>query len=235
MTKFLFVLLLVASVCAQVHAQANVRVGAPADSLAGTAAEMPSDAMSPQAERGRIQAERDRVEARFAKEQVACYGKFAVNDCLGDARVIRREALADLRRQEVSLSAAEAKRRGAEQLSRTEEKSSHEAELDAARRRAAALAQQQERQAGADDKAAAKAAAGLTTDARVTQESERAAKRAQAQAERAAKANAAALERKKYADKQKEGQERAQERRERLAGQPASSARPLASPPDKAP
>lgn len=239
MKRLLLLMLFLASACTPVRAQVDVplhaQVGAPAGGLAGTVADTPSDAMSPQAERGRIQAERDRVEARFAKEQVACYSKFAVNDCLGDARVIRREALADLRRQEVSLSAAEAKRRGAEQLSRTEEKSSHQTELDAARRRAAALAQQQERQAGADDKAAAKAAAGLTTDARVTQESERAQKRAQAEAERAAKANAAALEQKKYADKQKEGQERAQARRKRLAGQPALSANPLESPPDKAP
>lgn len=235
MTKFLVALLLAASACTVVHAQLHAQVVAPAGGLAGTVADMPSDAMSPQAERGRIQAERDRVEARFAKEQVACYGKFAVNDCLGDARLIRREALADLRRQEVSLSAAEAKRRGAEQLSRTEEKSSPEAELDAARRRAAAFAAQQERQASADDQAAARATAGLTTDARVAKESERAAKRAQAQAERLAKAGAAALEQKKYTYKQKQGQERAQERRKRLAGQPASSAKPLENSPDKSP
>ncbi len=231
MTKFLLSMVTLACACALGHAQVEVPAGSPV----GTAADTPSDAMSPQAERGRIQAERDRVEARFANEQVACYQKFAVTGCVGGARLVRREALADLRRQEVSLNAAEAKRRGAEQLSRTEEKSSLQAEQEAANRRAAALAAQQERQASADDRAAAKAAAGLTTDARVTQESERAAKRAQAQTERAAKANTAALERKKYADKQKEAQERAEERRKRLAGQPLSTAKPLDSPADKAP
>lgn len=229
MMKFLCAML--ACVCSFGHAQAEVLAGAPA----GTALDTPPDAMSPQSERGRIQAERDRIEARFASEQVACYQKFAVTDCVGGARVVRREALADLRRQEVSLNAAEAKRRGAEQLSRTEDKSSLQAQLDAANRRADALAAQQQRQASADDRAAAKAAAGLTTDSRVTQEVERAAKRDQAQAERAAKANAAALERKKYADKQKQAQERAQERRKRLAGQSPSTAKPLDSAAEKVP
>ena len=239
MTKILAGLLLVACACTEAYAQVGVQfqaqAGGPAGGVAGTGADVLADEMSPRAERDRIQAERDRVEARFTNAQVACYQKFAVTVCVGGARLVRREALADLRRQEVSLNAVEAKRRGAEQLSRTEEKSSPEAERDAANRRVEALEAQQKRQASADDKAAAKATAGLTTDARVAEESERAAKRAQAQAERAAKARVAALEQKKYADKQKEGQERAQDRRKRLAGQPASSAQPLESPPDKAP
>lgn len=239
MTKFLVALLFVAYACTQVRAQVDVQshaqVGAPAGSLAGTVADMPLDAMSPQAERGRIQAERDRVEARFAKEQVACYQKFAVNDCVGGARLVRREALADLRRQEVSLNAAQAKRRGAEQLSRIEEKSSPQAELDAANRRAAALEAQQARQAGAEDKAAARSAAGLTTDARVNDDRDRAEKRAEAQAERATKAAAAVLEKKKYDDRQKEAQARAEERRKRIAGPAKSTAKPLEVPPDKSP
>ena len=196
MTKFLTSLLFVVCTCTDAHAQMGIQLQAqpavPAAGVAGTGADMPSDAMSPQAERGRIQAERDRVEARFANEQVACYQKFAVTDCGKGARLVRREALADLRRQEVSLNAAEGKRRGAEQLSRIEERSSAQAELDAVNRRASALESQQTRQASADDKAAAKATAGLTTDARVAEESERAAKRAQAQAERVARASAAA-------------------------------------------
>ena len=231
MTEFLLFMLLMPCACCGVYAQGDVLPSTPSATQPATQ----PDPMSPQAERARIQAERDRVEERYAKAQVVCYGKFAVNDCLGNARVVRREALADLRRQEGSLNAAEAKRRGAGQLSRIEEKSSPQAELDAANRRAASLQAQQARQADADDKAAARAAAGLTTDGRVNAESDRAAKRAQVQVERAAKANAAALEQKKYADKQKEGQVRALERQKRLARQPVSSARPLENSPDKSP
>lgn len=239
MTKVLLFMLFMACACCGVSAQGDVLSPTPsATPSAIPSATQPaplSDALSPQAERARIQAERELAEARFAKEQVVCYGKFAVNDCVGHARVVRREALADLRRQEVSLNAAEAKRRGAGQLSRIEEKSSPQAELDAANRRAASLQTQQARQLDADDKAAARAAAGLTTDARVNAESDRAAKRAQAQVDHATKANAAALAQKKYADKQKEGQERALEQRKRLARQPVSSAKPLENSPDKSP
>ena len=247
MTKILVFVLLTGCACCGVYAQgdalpptlsATPSATPTAATFASPSASQPaplSDAMSPQAERARIQAERDRAEERFAGEQVVCYGKFAVNDCVGKARVVRREALADLRRQEGSLNAAEAKRRGAGQLSRIEEKSSPQAELDAANRRAASLQTQQARQAEADDKAAARAAAGLTTDARVNAGSDRPAKRAQAQAERANKSNAAALAQKRYADKQQEGEVRALERRKRLARQPVSTAKPLENPPGKSP
>ena len=235
MTEFLLFTLLMACACCGVYAQGDVLPGTPSATPSATQPDALSDALSPQAERARIQAERDRVEERYAKAQVVCYGKFAVNDCLGHARVVRREALADLRRQEGSLNAAEAKRRGAGQLSRIEEKSSPQAELDAANRRAASLQTQQARQADADDKAAARAAAGLTTDGRVNAESDRAAKRAQAEADRATRANTAALEQKKYADKQKAGQVRALERQKRLARQPGPSAKPLENPPNKSP
>lgn len=194
-----------------------------------------SGGLSSALERARIQGDRDRLEERFAKAQAACYLKFAVNDCLGDARLIRREAVADLRRQEISLNAAEAKRRGAQQLSRIEEKSSPEAELEAANRRAAALQAQQARQADADEKAAARATAGLAADAHVNDEKDRSEKSGQAQAERAAKADAAALKQKQYADRQKQAQERAEQRRQRLARQSRSTARPLETPASKSP
>ncbi|APW37310.1 hypothetical protein RD110_08980 [Rhodoferax koreense] len=74
------------------------------------------------AERSRISAERQQVEARFKAEETACYQKFAVNDCINASRVVRREKLADLRRQEISLNDAERKRKGAEQIQRMEDK-----------------------------------------------------------------------------------------------------------------
>jgi hypothetical protein len=40
-------------------------------------------------------------------QQAACWQKFAVNACLSDARLIRRQALAPLRQQELALNAQE--------------------------------------------------------------------------------------------------------------------------------
>ena len=68
------------------------------------------------AERARIASERARVEAEFEQAHRACYARFAVNDCISDARATRREQLADLRRQELALNDAERRRRGEERL-----------------------------------------------------------------------------------------------------------------------
>ena len=75
---------------------------------------------SEQAERARIERSRALEEARFAQEEPACYARFAVNDCLIAERARRREALADLRRQENVLNDAERRRKGAQQIMRTE-------------------------------------------------------------------------------------------------------------------
>lgn len=74
------------------------------------------------AERQRIQAERARAESVFAAEEKICWGKFAVNDCIDAAKSRRREALADLRRQEISLNDADRKRKAAERLREIEER-----------------------------------------------------------------------------------------------------------------
>ena len=73
------------------------------------------------AQRARIAAERAQVETRFRTDQKDCYGLFAVNDCLNAAKARRREAMADLRRQEISLNDAERKRKGAERQRQIEE------------------------------------------------------------------------------------------------------------------
>ncbi|BDT68341.1 hypothetical protein os1_25230 [Comamonadaceae bacterium OS-1] len=73
------------------------------------------------AEHARIDAERQRIEKRFAEEEAACFQKFAVNDCRDASRARRRVDMADLRRQEIALNDAERKRKGAEQLQRMEE------------------------------------------------------------------------------------------------------------------
>ncbi len=73
-------------------------------------------------ERARIVAERARAEALFAQQEKACYGQFAVNDCINAARTGRRTTLADLRRQEVSLNDAQRRRKGADRIRSIEEK-----------------------------------------------------------------------------------------------------------------
>lgn len=89
--------------------------------------------------RARISAERARLETSFSAEDAACYERFAVNSCLGKIDTRRRQAMAELRRQEISLNDEERKNRGEEQLRKTQEKSSPENLQEAAQRRAKAL------------------------------------------------------------------------------------------------
>lgn len=96
-------------------------------------------APSMDAERARISAERTRLEAGFAAEDAVCYRKFMVNNCLDDVKIKRRDALSDLRRQEISLDEQDRKAKGADQLLKTEEKSSLKNQQEAADKRATAL------------------------------------------------------------------------------------------------
>ncbi|MBP6850344.1 MAG: hypothetical protein KA164_02010 [Rhodoferax sp.] len=73
-------------------------------------------------ERERIRQFRTDEEARFAQEEAQCYQRFAVNDCLLGVRRARRDVMADLRRQEMSINDAQRKRRASEQLLRSDEK-----------------------------------------------------------------------------------------------------------------
>ncbi|MCB2028358.1 MAG: hypothetical protein KDH18_06620 [Rhodoferax sp.] len=69
-----------------------------------------------------IEQTRARYQAEFRKQEIACYQRFAVNDCLQDSRRTERELMADLRRQEILINDAQRKRRAARQLLRTDEK-----------------------------------------------------------------------------------------------------------------
>jgi hypothetical protein len=103
----------------------------------------PQDSMA--AQRARISAERTRLEAGFAAENAVCYEKFAVNSCLDKISARRRQAMAELRRQEISLNDEERKIRGEEQIRKTREKSSPEKLQEAAQRRAKAVEDYQSR------------------------------------------------------------------------------------------
>ena len=82
-----------------------------------------SDALRESEERERIRQTRASQQAQFTAQDARCYARFAVNDCLAEVRSNRREVLGDLRRQEISLNDAQRKRRGAEQLLRSDERS----------------------------------------------------------------------------------------------------------------
>ncbi|MDB5929492.1 MAG: hypothetical protein JWR60_1199 [Polaromonas sp.] len=76
------------------------------------------------AQRMEVNLERERLEADFLNEEAICYRKFAVNSCLKNVNTKRREAMAELRRQEILLNDEDRKIKGAEQLRKTQEKSS---------------------------------------------------------------------------------------------------------------
>lgn len=75
-----------------------------------------------QAERARIEHSRRQEDTLFATREAACYSRFAVTDCLLAARAQRREALAELRRQENVLNDALRRRKAADELLRVEKK-----------------------------------------------------------------------------------------------------------------
>ncbi|WP_137893947.1 hypothetical protein [Ramlibacter sp. 2FC] len=68
--------------------------------------------------RERIAADRTRIAEVLAEQERGCYQRFAVNDCLREARRQQRDALAVLRREEIALNAEERRRREAERVKR---------------------------------------------------------------------------------------------------------------------
>ncbi|MDO9361087.1 MAG: hypothetical protein Q7T70_19115 [Polaromonas sp.] len=181
-------------------------------------------------ERERINTERIALEARFDAEEAACHKRFAVNACLKDVQPRRREAMAQLRLQEVALNDQVRKQKAAEQLRKTEEKSSPEAQREAADRRARALEETRERQQRTQQKSEDRAilkqdeaanAASAASKLKGSQE------RAQARVDKKA---AAAEEVEKYNDKQQEVQERKASREKKLREQTKPPAKPLPTP-----
>ncbi|MGZ5180276.1 MAG: hypothetical protein ACXWC2_07355 [Ramlibacter sp.] len=118
--------------------------------VAGAAADEAQDVA---AERARIAAERNRVEADFLSERKACYARFSVSGCIDAAAARRRDLLADLRRQEIALNDAQRKARSAERQKELERKEA-DAERKQAEAQARGQAERESRQRRADDKAA---------------------------------------------------------------------------------
>jgi colicin import membrane protein len=169
------------------------------------------------AERSRIGMERTQLEAGFLAEDAECYKRFAVNSCLDKVNVRRREAMADLRRQEILLNDEERRIRGAEQIRKTEEKASPENQQEAADRRAKAVSDYQSRlereKKKIEDRAATQSSAQGNSEASAAR-LKGSQDKSQARTDKQA---TAAEEAKKLSDRQKEAQERkAQHEADRL-------------------
>lgn len=74
------------------------------------------------ADRVRITAERQKIEATFKAEEAVCFRKFFANACLEKLLPPRRAALAELRRQEILINEIERKISACDQLLKNEER-----------------------------------------------------------------------------------------------------------------
>ena len=69
-----------------------------------------------------IDVKRQQLQSGFVAEDVMCYKRFAVNNCLHEINARRTASLADLRRQDILLNDQERKRRGFEEIRHIETK-----------------------------------------------------------------------------------------------------------------
>lgn len=178
------------------------------------------------AERLRISTERATLEEGFSREDAACYKKFFVNNCLNEVKNKRRDALADLRRQEISINDQERKAKAAEQIQKTEDKASLAKQQEDADKRAQAMRDFDARTARDQQKNADR----LKLESNEKPKLEAAAARlkgAQDKASNRTARQAAAVEEfKKYNDRQ----EKAKDRQARMTRDKASQTRQLSSP-----
>lgn len=138
-----------------------------------------------------IDRQRSATQAELAQAEAACYRRFAVNDCLTDARAEFRPRISALRKQEVSVRDGDRARKEEERLARLEEQRQTALRSEeSARQRAASSAaddrnaesaqKKQERDAAAPGNAARAASQRSETERRLAED---AAQRAQREAE----------------------------------------------------
>ncbi len=180
-------------------------------------------------ERARIATERQAAEARFASEEKACNVKFAVTDCVNEARARRREVLADLRRQDISINDAERKRRSSERIKTIEERSSPQAQQQAAEQRATARSEQAAREQAFAQKAADRARQQQERAARAAADPPGEARGKVGKAAAATSDGAANLQRSQA--RQQAAKERRDKLQKRLADRNKAASPPLPVPP----
>lgn len=76
-----------------------------------------------QGQREEVAQQRAAAMQRYHDEELACWHRFAVNDCLSGARKQRRATLDALRQKDLALNATERKQRTAERTRELEQKS----------------------------------------------------------------------------------------------------------------
>ena len=167
------------------------------------------------AQRARILLERKAIEAQFATDEVACYQRFAVSDCLTQLRRDKRNAVSDLRRQEVLLNLADARAKGAEQISRREGRVATESLVQDANRLLDEQATQQQRLARMDERIAARQQAMAQEAENTRRQMERENQKRQDDAQREARRADEAANQRAYDERQLRAQQKTQERLKR--------------------
>ena len=180
-------------------------------------------------ERARIAAERSQLEAGFAAQEAACYDKFLVNSCVSKVNVLRRDAMAGLKRQEILLNDRDRKLRAAEQLRKIDEKSSAAAQEAAATRRAQSLKDTQDRALRDQQKSVDRVQVDAQAKSNVEAAASKAASRQAEAAARAEKQAGAGDEARKFRERQAQADQRRAENAERTKSKPP--AQPLPVPP----
>lgn len=126
MRRLLFILLLTSlgAGCTSVPPQPVAAVPAVSPQALRDAAPPSGAALAPwlSAERARVTQSREAAQSRFAADETLCWQRFAVNDCLRQARLQRRAALDQLRQQELALNEIERQRRAEQRLRQLDEK-----------------------------------------------------------------------------------------------------------------
>ncbi len=182
--------------------------------------------LAPQAERTRIAAERSELEAELSVAEADCYNRFFVNDCLQKVKSKRDAAMGALKRQEVILNAQERKAKGAEQIRKTDEKSSLESVQRGVDKRNAAVEElrtrvERDRQK-IDDRAAVKASEQANREA--------AAQRLERNQEKAAARSARQVQATEAVNKSNERLQQAKERRLRYERAMLERTKPQSNP-----
>jgi colicin import membrane protein len=180
------------------------------------------------AERTRIANERAVLDRTVAAERAACYQKFAVQSCLEESQQRRRTQTDDLKRQEAQLNNAERKQRGAVELQRLEglQKDAD----DAAQKAGSAREAQQQRDQRASDSANSRASAASAASANARQFENKQRDFAKQQSDAAARAAQAPAERERYERKLQQAAEHqaALEKRRAERDKPRSAGLPSA-------
>lgn len=182
------------------------------------------------AERLRISTERSKLEAAFALEDTACYKRFLVNSCLDEVKARRRDALADLRRQEIVLNDEISKAKAAQQLQKIEDKLASEKLQHEADKRAQAVKDFEDRMARDKQKTADRETLQTVGKAKSEAAAARIKSNQGKEAARTAKQIAAAEELKKYNERQGQAKERQARYARDKASQAKRSAKPLPVP-----